>query len=402
MEQVLTVSQLNGYLKTLIDDNRALRNLMVKGEISNFTNHIKTGHFYFSIKDQNCSIRCIMFRSYAQRISFEPENGMNVIINGTVRFFERDGAVQLYCEQMQPDGIGALYLAFEQLKTKLAAEGLFDPEQKKSLPDFPKKIGIVTSKTGAALQDILNILSRRFPLGTAVLIPVLVQGENAPESICRGIALAETQTDIDLLIVGRGGGSIEDLWSFNDERVVRAVAACKIPVISAIGHEIDYTLTDFAADLRAPTPSAAAELAVPDQQELFVRLDHAKIRLERGINSLWIQQFQRVKQLQEQLKALSPQQKTMQGTADLQQLKTRLQLAAEHLLQQKKQLCRKQVAMLEALSPLKVLTRGYSITYSEKQIVSKVNQVKEGMVLRTLLSDGEVESQVLKTTENRS
>ncbi|MBR6789350.1 MAG: exodeoxyribonuclease VII large subunit, partial [Oscillospiraceae bacterium] len=268
MNDILTVSQINQYLKQTLDEDVQLKSIFIRGEISNFTHHLKSGHFYFTLKDAKSAIKAVMFKWNASQLRFKPSNGMSVIIFGSVQFYERDGVCQIYCTDMQPDGIGALYTAYEQLKAKLEGEGLFDPSHKKQLPAFPKRIGVITAKTGAALQDVINILSRRYPLGELVLIPALVQGEQAPASICTALKQAEN-AELDLLIVGRGGGSIEDLWAFNDERVARTVYACPIPVISAVGHETDYTICDFVADLRAPTPSAAAELAVPDCSVLW-------------------------------------------------------------------------------------------------------------------------------------
>ena len=259
MNQILTVSQINGYLKGLLDEDVQLKSIYIRGEISNFTNHLRTGHFYFTLKDARTSIKAVMFKWNASRLRFMPQNGMSVIIFGSVQLFERDGICQIICADMQPDGLGALYMAFEQLKERLGREGLFDPGHKKPLPQYPEKIAVVTAKTGAAIQDIIHILSRRWPLGELILCPALVQGEGAPASIVSALQLAETVSP-DVIIVGRGGGSLEDLWAFNDERVARAVYACRVPVISAVGHETDYTICDLVADLRAPTPSAAAEL----------------------------------------------------------------------------------------------------------------------------------------------
>lgn len=390
MKAIITVSQLNNYLKMLVDNNEALRNLTVKGEISNFTNHIKSGHFYFTLKDKNCAIRAVMFRTYAQRVRFDVQNGMNVLVTGSVRVFERDGAVQLYCEEMQPDGIGALYLAYEQLKERLSKQGLFDEAFKKPLPPFPQKIGVVTSKTGAALQDIRNILSRRYPIATLVLIPALVQGDDAPESICDAIALAQTRTDIDVLIVGRGGGSLEDLWAFNDERVAMAIFNCSIPVISAVGHEVDFTIADFVADLRAPTPSAAAELAVPDIRDLQAQVASMRTMLDLHLQTKLRHSLQSVQALAGKLRAHSPEQRVVTNQDALQKLTERLHMAAANLYKQKLAQYRKQTAMLDALSPLKVLTRGYSITYAGDAILTDTAAVQTGDLLRTKLSQGEI------------
>ena len=269
---VLTIGQLNAYVKSLLDGDDNLNHVYVSAEISNFTNHYRTGHFYFSLKDENAVIRAVMFRSSAQRLKFLPQDGMRVIVRGRVSLYERDGQYQLYVDDLQPDGVGALNLAYEQLKEKLSKEGLFAPERKKTLPRYPMRVGVVTSPTGAAVRDIINVLSRRFPLAQIILQPVQVQGADAPGQIADAIRLFNEKKAADVLIVGRGGGSLEELWAFNEEEVARAVAASEIPVVSAVGHETDFTICDFAADLRAPTPSAAAELCVPDAQGELARV----------------------------------------------------------------------------------------------------------------------------------
>jgi exodeoxyribonuclease VII large subunit len=399
VNEVITVSQLNRYLKQLFDGSRQLHGITVQGELSNFTNHVRSGHFYFTLKDSSAAIRCVMFRSYASGVKFVPENGMKVLLTGSVSFFERDGNCQFYCEKMEPDGIGALALAFEQLKEKLRKEGLFDPQHKKPLPPFPKRIGVVTSKTGAAIQDIVNILSRRFPLGTLVLIPALVQGDGAPESICQGIAAAQRAGNIDVLIVGRGGGSIEDLWAFNDERVARAVFACSIPVISAVGHEVDFTITDFTADLRAPTPSAAAELCAPDLWELRGKLAATEQYLTRQADQAVNRSADQLQMLKKRLLAASPIQKLRQGEENLTGLCARLESGMEKAFALKNQDYLSMVSLLEAFNPLKVLTRGYSVTYSNHKIVTKTREVSQGSLLKTLLSDGEIYSRVCPKEE---
>lgn len=396
--QAVTVSQVNRYIKEMLSLDQNLRGITVKGEISNFTNHQKTGHFYFTLKDSTSSIRAIMFKGNASRVKFRVENGMNVVITGSIQVFERDGVYQLYCDSMEPDGIGALYLAFEQLKEKLAALGLFDPAHKKPIPKLPRKIGVVTSKTGAALQDILNILSRRYPLATVVLIPALVQGENAPASIVEGIRLAETQPDIDVLIVGRGGGSIEDLWGFNDERVAYAIYNCPIPVISAVGHEIDFTIADFVADLRAPTPSAAAELCAPDIDSIYDRLANLDTLLQGYTISRFRQSYDRLKGDYARLTALSPITKVRHSEQELEGRKARLHLAAARLVEAKNDRFLKSAATLEAMSPLRVLTRGYSITYSGEKILTSVGSVRPGDELKTVLSDGAILSKAVSVS----
>lgn len=401
MEQrVLTVSQLNNYLKALVDSDAALRRLTVKGEISNFTNHQRSGHFYFSIKDASCSMRVVMFKTYASRVRFEPQNGMNVLVTGSVRLFERDGAVQLYCEDLQPDGIGALYLAYEQMKERLEQEGLFDVSHKRPLPSFPKRIGVVTSKTGAALQDIYNILSRRYPIGELLLIPALVQGAEAPESICQAIELAQKVSGVDLLIVGRGGGSLEDLWAFNDERVARAIYRSSVPVISAVGHEIDFTIADFVADLRAPTPSAAAELAVPDCTELGYQMQNTARYLKRLLDGKLQWAEDQLSRLKGRLERVSPAISVNHYRDQLAVLEKRLHLSAAQTVERKQQQFLKQTALLEALNPVRVLTRGYTITYHNGKILQADAEVLPGDLLLTELAEKQIRSRV-ETVEQK-
>ena len=278
--RIITVSELNEYIKMVLEHDELLMRIFVKGEISNFTNHYKTGHFYFSLKDEGGTVRAVMFRGSAARLKFMPENGMRVIVGGRVGVFPRDGQYQIYAETMEPDGIGALYIAYEQLKKKLEAEGLFDASKKKPLPKIPTRIGVITSPTGAAIRDIIHILGRRFPLARVILYPALVQGEGAAPDLVRGLDYFNQMGNVDVIIIGRGGGSLEDLWAFNDETLARHVAASRIPVISAVGHETDFTLCDFAASRRAPTPSAAAEIAVPETEELARKLANVTSRIE--------------------------------------------------------------------------------------------------------------------------
>lgn len=264
----LTVTQLNEYIKRLIDTTPQLSDVYVKGEISNFKNHYSTGHFYFTLKDEGGQLRSVMFKSFASKLRFMPEDGMKVTAHGRISSYVRDGGYQLYCDMIEPEGVGSLYVAYEQLKKKLEYEGLFDASRKKPLPKIPSKVGIITSATGAAIRDMINVCGRRFPFATLVLYPALVQGPEAPAQLISGMNYFNAAKNVDVIIIGRGGGSIEDLWAFNDENLARTVAASAIPVISAVGHETDFTICDFVADRRAPTPSAAAELAVPDTAEL--------------------------------------------------------------------------------------------------------------------------------------
>ena len=276
---VITVTQLNTYIKSILDENPVLKTIYIKGEISNFKHYYKSGHMYLTLKDSNCQLKAVMFSSYASRLKFRPENGMSVICRGRISAYEKDGVYQLYIEDMQPDGIGSLSIAFEQLKEKLEKEGLFDLSHKKSIPKYPQKIGVATSNMGAAIEDIKNIIKRRYPVAELVVAPTIVQGDAAPEDIVKSIKLLDSIDDIDVIIVGRGGGSLEDLWAFNTEIVARAVFECKKPIISAVGHETDFTICDFVADLRAETPSAAAEKAVPDINELMKFTEAAESKM---------------------------------------------------------------------------------------------------------------------------
>ena len=395
VENAITVSQLNRYIKAVLSADSNLKGICLKGEISNFTDHKKTVHFYFTLKDNSSSIRAIMFNGYASKVKFAPENGMNVVVSGNVQVFERDGTYQIYCETMEPDGVGALYLAFEQLKEKLAKEGLFAPEHKKPLPAMPMKIGVLTAKTGAALQDIINILSRRYPLATLVLVPTLVQGENAPKSIIHSLKLVQQYDDIDVLILGRGGGSIEDLWAFNDEEVAREIYRCTIPVISAVGHEIDYTIADFVADMRAPTPSAAAELVAPDCSVVRQQIEGTENLLQRYTVNHLQNKFNQLKSVVDRLKLMSPSLSIANNRNTLEHLNKRLDAAFSTSIEEKDKRLLKSVEVLEALSPLKVLTRGYSITFAEDKIVTTVENVTSGMTVLTRLKDGEFRSKVV-------
>ena len=396
-KRIITVSELNEYLKMLFEYDEILRNIYIKGEISNFTNHYKTGHFYFSLKDAGGSVRAVMFRSSASKLKFKPENGMRVVVGGRVSVFPRDGQYQVYVDVMEPDGVGALYMAYEQLRAKLEKEGLFAEERKKPLPRFPKRIGIVTSPTGAAIRDMLHITGRRFPSAEIVLYPALVQGADAAASIARGIRYFNTKKSVDLLIVGRGGGSLEDLWAFNEELLVRAVADSALPVISAVGHETDFTLCDFAADLRAPTPSAAAELAVPDTEELLSSLGHMNDRISLAMNRRLARSRDRLGLLSASRMLKDPRafidDKRMALAMDEQALYTRM----ERILAAKRAEFQYKTAKMEALNPLAVVARGYSAVFDEKGILVKsVSQLAPGDGVSFALTDGRVHARVEK------
>ena len=399
-KRIITVSELNEYLKMLFEYDEVLRNIYIKGEISNFTNHYKTGHFYFSLKDAGGAVRAVMFRGNVSKLKFMPENGMRVIIGGRVSVFPRDGQYQIYAETMEPDGIGALYIAYEQLKAKLEKEGLFADSRKKPLPKMPKRIGIITSPTGAAIRDMIHIAGRRFPAAEIVLYPALVQGEAAPASLARGIQYFNQKKDVDVLIIGRGGGSIEDLWAFNHEGLVRMVAASEIPVISAVGHETDFTLCDFAADMRAPTPSAAAEIAVPDRNDVLRRLRQTEERLSLAVSGKIRTGQDRLKRLASSRVMTSPMNfiddKRMILAMDEKALLNRMEM----LLAKKRALFVRDTAKLDALNPLAVITRGYSAVFNEEgTLIKSISQAKEGDALSFMLTDGQIHAEVTAIEE---
>ena len=392
---VLSVSQLNTYVKSIVDSDLLLRNVFVVGEISNFTNHYRTGHYYLTLKDENSAVKAVMFRTANQRLRFMPESGMSVIVRGRVSVFERDGQYQLYIEDMQPDGIGALTLAFEQLKNKLAQEGLFDEVYKRPIPQRCRRIGVITSATGAVLQDIRNVVSRRYPVAEIILEPVEVQGVNAAPQIVKAIEKFNSGDFADVLIVGRGGGSIEDLWAFNEESVARAVFNSHIPVISAVGHETDFTICDFVADLRAPTPSAAAELAVPDIRDDKLFLTVAIRQIEATIiDRIEREQF-KIKSFNDILKLKSPVALIDErlNTVDAVYLSV-LSLIEKRLAYEESRFL-SITASVDALSPLKVMSRGYTVVYKDKKIVPSAEQINSGDVLTLKFSDGEKECEVL-------
>ena len=387
--RVITVSQLNRYVKMLLQEDVALTPVYVSGEISNFVNHYKSGHLYFSLKDENALVKAVMFRTYAARLAFRPEGGMKVIVRAKASVYEKDGTFQLYVEDMQPDGVGALQIAYEQLKKRLQEEGLFDAARKKALPPFPTRIGVITSPTGAAVRDILNILARRYPLAQVVFLPVLVQGEGAPPQLVAALERMNREKAADVLIIGRGGGSLEELWAFNDERVCRAVAASEIPVISAVGHETDFTLCDFAADLRAPTPSAAAELAVPDAAELLLSLRQTQVQLTVLMRSRLEKVRTELQMLHRQKALSSPTYYVEQMAMQLDLLTRSFEHSAKTALQDAHAQLSALAAKLDALSPLKVLSRGYAMARTDGgRLVTSVADVCKGDTLYMDMCDG--------------
>lgn len=397
-DKILSVSEINEYIKGLLDGDKLLTRVYIRGELSNYKIY-PSGHHYFTMKDEGGAIKCVMFKSSSGKLKFRPENGMKVIAFGRVTVYPRDGAYQLYCTELTPDGLGDLHLAFEQLKEKLHKEGLFDPAQKKPLPKYPQTIAIITSSAGAAVRDMLRILGKRYPLTKAVILPVRVQGTEAPAEIVGAIRYCNRHNIGDLIITGRGGGSIEDLWAFNDERVARAIYDSRIPVISAVGHEPDVTISDYVADLRAATPSNAAELAVPDMADLKIRLSEAQNSMERALRK-------KTQLYRKSLEALSGSRVLQDPTnylADRQMqldyLQTRLAAAMDKRLSDKKRDFVRLTATLDALSPLKVLGRGYSVTKTGGKIVKSVRDVAPGQMLEIDLTDGKLDCRVENVIE---
>lgn len=398
--QILTITQVNEYIRSMMDHDDLLGGVAVKGEISNYKLY-PSGHHYFTLKDDGSALRCVMFRGNASKLKFRPENGMQIIAMGKITVFPRDGAYQLYCSAIALDGVGDLHAAFEQLKAKLAAQGLFDPAHKKPLPKYPKTIGIVTSSAGAAVHDMLRIINKRYPLAKVLLLPVRVQGAEAPGEIVAAIRYANHYKLADLLIVGRGGGSIEDLWAFNDEQVAYAIYQSGIPIISAVGHEPDVTISDYVADLRAATPSNAAELAVPDQESLLQNLDSIQSAMG-GILSRRITAARKHLQLLASSRALqSPDQYIKQKAVLLSHLQTRLLAAQQNSLNRKKQRYVSLTAKLDAMSPLKVLTRGYSMAQTmDGCVIQSVKQVTAGEDIHLHVQDGRILATVSEIKEN--
>ena len=399
-QQVLSITQLNEYIRGKLDNDVLLGSVAVRGEISNYKVY-PSGHHYFTLKDEGSSLKCVMFKGNAIRLRFRPDNGVKVIAMGKISVYPRDGVYQLYCTAMAMDGIGDLYAAFEQLKEKLAAQGLFDPSHKKPIPKYPAVIGIVTSSAGAAIHDMLRILRKRYPLSEVRLLPVRVQGVEAPGEIVAAIRYANYHNLADLLIVGRGGGSIEDLWAFNDERVAYAIYESQIPVISAVGHEPDVTISDFVADLRAATPSNAAELAVPDQDALRQNLDGYSLSLTSVLNRQLKSARQHLNVLASRPSLSSPTGYLDQKRKNLELLENRLVSANTRIVEQKQRQFVGLTAKLDAMSPLKVLTRGYAMAQTEDGAVLKsVQQTAVGDRIKITLGDGSLTAAVTQKEES--
>ena len=391
--EILSVSALNNYIKSIFENNRTLTSVSVRGEISNFVNH-RSGHLYFSLKDADGQVRAVMFRSRAMTLKFMPESGMKVIVHGSVTVYPRDGSYQIYVSSMQPDGIGALYLAYEQLKARLSDEGLFDEIHKKPIPMVPRRIGVITSPTGAAIRDIINVTGRRYPGADLYIYPARVQGEGAEESLVRALDYLDNSSFCDVIIIGRGGGSIEDLWAFNSEKLARRIFEAKTPIVSAVGHETDFTICDFVADMRAPTPSAAAEIVVPDKRELLLRIDSYDERLAAAL----IRIVERARERFERLADATDESKLHALIAarrdKLMYLDEKSKLLINNVLRTSRERLEMNSARADALSPLSTISRGYSIAEINKKIINSVLDLKVGDDFTLRLSDGTVEGSV--------
>lgn len=406
-DAAFTVTQVNEYIKMLLDGNSVLRDVWVRGEISNFTNHYRTGHLYFSLKDEGGLIRAVMFRSAAEKLDFVPEDGMKVLLHGRVSSYVRDGQYQLYAEGLVPDGAGSLAVAFEQLKKRLEAEGLFDASLKKKIPQYPSTVGVITSPDGAAVRDIINVAKRRYPLARILIFPSPVQGEKAAVYLAGGIKYFNAMKDdddrsVDVIIIGRGGGSMEDLWAFNDENLARAIAASKLPVISAVGHEVDFTICDFVADLRAATPSAAAEVAVPDGEELNKRLTLINSAMAAALRKRIQLEKRRVASLAQSRALRSPSAVYGEWRITVDRFDAAMNNAVERSLQMKRKLLMSTAARLNALSPLGVLTRGYAIAENKDgRVLDSVRSVNENDEITLRLSDGRVRANVISVLPDK-
>ena len=393
-EQSLTVSELNNLIKTLIDCEPILNKVCVRGELSNYKIY-PSGHHYFTLKDSESSLRCVIFKSSASKLRFRPESGMGVTAFGRVSVFSRDGAYQLYCTDLIPEGTGDLQIAFEQLKAKLASEGLFEPEHKKQLPPFPKKIAIITSSAGAAVHDMIRILGKRWPMTKVILLPVRVQGVEAPPEIVGAIRYANKHKIADIIITGRGGGSIEDLWAFNDERVARAIYDSELPVISAVGHEPDVTISDYVADVRASTPSNAAEVAVPNAADLRELLENLGIRQSQAVRKKMITISSKLEELKKRRVLQTPMAYVDSKRAEFDYVKDKLIAAADRSNSAKRRDFVRLAASLDAMSPLKVLGRGYAIAADIRgELVRSIDDVKPDDKLRLCVNDGIIKCRV--------
>lgn len=422
-DKYLSISAITRYLKSRFDSDTNLQRVYLKGEISNFKAH-SSGHFYFSLKDEGSKINAIMFRSSTSKVLFKPVDGMKVLVSGRISLYEAMGSYQIYVDDMQEDGVGNLYVAFEELKKKLSSEGLFDEKYKKKIPKIPKRVGVITAPTGAAIRDILTTIKRRFPICETILFPTLVQGESAKDDIVHNIKRASVY-DLDVLIVGRGGGSIEDLWAFNEEVVARAIFECDIPIISAVGHEIDFTISDFVADLRAPTPTAAAELAVPNMIDLKKHINELKIRLNESINKkvnysklyldsiknsfviknpmiMFDNRRQNLDLMYDKLNSLILKNVDVQKERLLRIKKSFVISNPSFLYKDEKNKLYNIISKLELLNPLNVLSRGYSITYNGDATLKSIKDVKKSDMIRVKVLDGVIGAEVVSVKEEEN
>lgn len=398
-KNVLTVSQLNDYVKMMLDNSPILSSVYISGEISNLKLHSASGHLYFTLKDQLSSIKAVMFRSSVEKMRFVPENGMQVIVNGRVSAYVRDGVYQIYASSITPEGIGDIALSFEQLKEKLKAEGLFDEKYKKPIPNFPKRIGIITSPTGAAIKDIINVTSRRYSVCELILYPALVQGSTAEQTLVNGINYFSQNGDVDVIIIGRGGGSGEDLQAFNSEKLARAVFACTIPVISAVGHEQDYSICDFVADLRAPTPSAAAELAVPDKEELKAVLSAKKASITKAINDKISSEREYTERLRSSAVFSAEFPLIAEKREELKKYKNELSSSFDALIQKKRTTLSSCTVRLDGQSPLAILSRGYASISKDGVTVKSVRQIDVEDEIKLVFSDGNAKARIIDRKE---
>lgn len=398
LRSIISVSQLNMYVRSLLEGDENLNNVFVRGEISNFSPNARSGHLYMTLKDGNSSVKAVMFAGNASKIKFRIENGMSVIARGRVSLYERDGAYQFYIDDIQPEGIGSLAVAFEQLKERLSKEGLFDSVKKKPIPPFPKRIGVISSPNGAAVQDVLNIISRRFPLAEIIFAGVPVQGDGTGEIIAHAVSDFNYLKCADVIIIARGGGSAEDLWEFNNENLARAIYNSEIPVISGVGHETDFTICDFVADLRAPTPSAAAELAVPDINELTAYLNLINSKMNKAINSKILFEEMRLDKLSDSGYLRKPADFIDDCEKKISDLDKSLNIAVKAIYENKYNRAFVLLSKLDALNPLRILSRGYSVVKLNESVVSSVNHLKVNDRIELCFTDGKVSATVTKIT----
>jgi exodeoxyribonuclease VII large subunit len=392
MEQkkIFSVSDINRYVKMLFDSDELLNNISIRGEITNFKAHY-TGHYYFTLKDETSTIKCVMFKGYAQFVKFKPSDGMKVVINGQVSAFERDGVYQIYCKSMSPEGLGDLYIAYEQLKEKLNKEGLFDTSKKKEIPFLPKRVGVITSKTGAVIRDIINVSTRRYPNVDILIYPAAVQGVNVASTVIEGIKTFNTLKNVDVIIIARGGGSFEDLFGFNDENLARQIYASEIPIVSAVGHETDFTICDFVSDLRAPTPSAAAELVYPEYSEIVNRIYKDKNRTMIAIKNY----VERKRQYVEKLKAAKLEKVPLdiinRYRLNIDNLMSKSESNLKYKVEKYRTRCIKSITKIDTLSPLKTITRGYSVAEDiNGNVIRKVGDVKANDEIKITVTDGKI------------